>query len=447
MRSELPTGTVTFLFTDVEGSTMLLHELGAELYASALAEHRRIVREACARERGVEVDTQGDAFFFAFPTAPGAVAAASAMTDGLAAGPIRVRGGLHTGTPLLAEEGYVGDDVHRAARVAAAGHGGQVLVSAATASLVDVQLTDLGEHRFKDLAAPERVYQLGEGTFPPLKSLYRTNLPVPATSFLGRDHELAEIAGLLQDGARLVTLTGPGGTGKTRLAIHAAAEASDSFPDGIWWVPLASLSDARLVTSAIAQALSVEEEPGKELEESLAARLGGKRALLVLDNAEHLMPDVASRIAELRDVSGPTLVVTSRERLQLQGEHVYSVPPLAGDEGVELFLSRARAIDSDVSASRVRGRALFAPGQSAACARARSRPLGRVLPGAARGAALPASRLAQGGPRRRSASADAARDDRVVVRLARAGGAASFPRALRVRQQLHIRGGGGRVRR
>ena len=245
--------------------------------------------------------------------------------------------------------------MHRAARVAAAGHGGQVLVSAATASLVDVQLTDLGEHRFKDLAAPERVYQLGEGTFPPLKSLYRTNLPVPATSFLGRDHELAEIAGLLQDGARLVTLTGPGGTGKTRLAIHAAAEASDSFPDGIWWVPLASLSDARLVTSAVAQALSVEEEPGKELEESLAARLGGRRALLVLDNAEHLMPDVASRIAELRDVSGPTLVVTSRERLQLQGEHVYSVPPLAGDEGVELFLSRARAIDSDVRRVGVRG--------------------------------------------------------------------------------------------
>ena len=202
---------------------MLLHELGAELYASELAEHRRIVREACARELGVEVDTQGDAFFFAFPTAPGAVAAASAMTDGLAAGPIRVRGGLHTGTPLLAEEGYVGDDVHRAARVAAAGHGGQVLVSAATAGLVDVQLTDLGEHRFKDLAAPERVYQLGEGRFPPLKSLYRTNLPVPATSFLGRDQELAEIAGLLQDGARLVTLTGPGGTGKTRLAIHGGA--------------------------------------------------------------------------------------------------------------------------------------------------------------------------------------------------------------------------------
>jgi predicted ATPase/class 3 adenylate cyclase len=351
VREDLPAGTVTFLFTDVEGSTRLLHELGADGYAEALAEHRRVIREACATHSGVEVDTQGDAFFFAFPTAPGALAAASAMTKALADGPIRVRAGLHTGMPLLTEEGYVGDDVHRAARIAAAGHGGQVLVSAATASLVEAELVDLGEHRFKDLAAAERVYQLGDGAFPALKSLYRTNLPVPATSFLGRERELAEIAGLLQDSARLVTLTGPGGTGKTRLAIHAAAEASDSFPDGIWWVPLASLIDARLVTSAVAQALSVEEEPGKELAESLATRLAGTRALLVLDNAEHLMPEVASRIAELRDISGPTLVVTSRERLQLQGEQVYSVPPLAGDEGVELFLSRARAIDSEVSAS------------------------------------------------------------------------------------------------
>jgi predicted ATPase/class 3 adenylate cyclase len=351
VRADLPSGTVTFLFTDVEGSTKLLHELGTDAYAEALAEHRRAIRDAAVPEGGVEVDTQGDAFFFAFPTAPGAVAAAEAMTEALASGPIRVRAGLHTGTPLLGEEGYVGDDVHRAARIAAAGHGGQVLVSSSTASLLGLELTDLGAHRFKDLGAPERVYQLGDSEFPPLKSLYRTNLPVPATSFLGRERELAEIGGLLQDSARLVTLTGPGGTGKTRLAIHAAAEASDSFPDGIWWVPLASLSDARLMTSAIAQALSVKEEPGKELEESLAAHLGGKRVLLVLDNAEHLMPDVASRVAELRDISGPTLVVTSRERLQLQGEHVYSVPPLAGDEGVELFLSRARAIDSDVSAS------------------------------------------------------------------------------------------------
>jgi predicted ATPase/class 3 adenylate cyclase len=348
MRRDIPSGTVTFLFTDVEGSTRLLHELGAEVYARALTEHRAAVRDACVANGGVEVDTQGDAFFFAFPTAPGAVAAARAMTETLASGPIRVRAGLHTGTPLLAEEGYVGDDVHRAARIAAAGHGGQVLVSAATASLVEVELTDLGEHRFKDLGAPERVYQLGNGAFPPLKSLYRTNLPVLATAFLGRERELAELAELLRDDARLVTLTGPGGTGKTRLAIHAAAEAAESFPEGIWWVPLSSLGDAQLVTSAVAQALSVDEEPGKELLESVAAQLDGKHALLVLDNAEHLMPEVASRIAELRDIPGPTLVVTSRERLQLEGEHVYSVPSLADREGVELFLTRATALGSDV---------------------------------------------------------------------------------------------------
>jgi class 3 adenylate cyclase len=184
VRGDLPSGTVTFLFTDVEGSTKLLHELGADEYANALAEHRRLIREACARHNGVEVDTQGDAFFVAFPTAPGALQAAVEATDALADGPIRVRMGLHTGTPLLTDEGYVGGDVHRAARIAAAGHGRQVLVSSSTAQLVEFELTDLGEHRFKDLGAPERVYQLGDGEFPALKSLYRTNLPVPSTPFL-----------------------------------------------------------------------------------------------------------------------------------------------------------------------------------------------------------------------------------------------------------------------
>ena len=226
------------------------------------------------------------------------------MTEALAAGAIRVRSGLHTGTPLLAEEGYIGDDVHRAARIAAAGHGGQVLVSATTASLAELQLTDLGEHRFKDLAAPERVYQLGEDTFPPLKSLYRTNLPVPATTFLGREREVAEIASLLQDGARLMTLTGPGGTGKTRLAIHSAAEAAESFPDGLWWVPLSSLRDAHLLVSSLAQALAVEEEPGRDLSAGVKARLAGRKALLILDNAEHLMPEIAAGIAALRDIEG-----------------------------------------------------------------------------------------------------------------------------------------------
>ena len=180
------------------------------------------------RLRRFEVDTQGDAFFFAFPTAPGAVAAASAFKDRLgASGPIRVRVGVHTGTPFIGEEGYIGHDVHRAARIAAAGHGGQVLVSATTATLVGAELTDLGEHRFKDLGAPERVFQLGGGAFPGLRSLYRTNLPVPATPFLGREGELNEVVGLVaREDTRLVTLTGAGGAEKTRVRLDQSNAAS-----------------------------------------------------------------------------------------------------------------------------------------------------------------------------------------------------------------------------
>jgi predicted ATPase/class 3 adenylate cyclase len=351
---DLPTGTVTFLFTDVEGSTRLLHDLGAERYAAALAEHRSLLREACARHGGVEVDTQGDAFFFAFPTAPGALAAAGDAADALERGPIRVRTGVHTGTPIVTDEGYVGADVHRAARIAAAGHGGQILVSSATVALLESDsLVDLGEHRFKDLAAPERVYQLGDDDFPPLRSLYRTNLPLTATPFLGREHELAEVVSLLRnDEHRLLTLTGPGGTGKTRLALQAAAEESESYADGIWWVPLASLQDARLVASSLAQALQVEEQPGRELAELIGERLIGKRTLLLLDNVEHLLPEIAEDVARLRDIAGPKLLVTSRERLQLQGEHVYAVPPLVAEDGVELFLSRARSLQPEVRRTR-----------------------------------------------------------------------------------------------
>src|SRR6266536_1778755 len=188
MGHHLPSGTVTFLFTDIEGSTRLLHELGAEAYGRALAEHRRILREAFARHAGVEVDTQGDAFFVAFQTAPGAIEAATEAQEALASGPIRVRMGVHTGTPLLTEEGYVGVDVHRAARIAASGHGGQVLVSASSAALLGTEgLRDLGKHRLKDLSAPQRIYQLGDGEFPRVRSLYQTNLPIPGTPFLGRD--------------------------------------------------------------------------------------------------------------------------------------------------------------------------------------------------------------------------------------------------------------------
>ena len=239
MRDDLPSGTVTFLFTDVEGSTQLVHELGAEAYAEALAEHRRLLREAFARQGGVEVDTQGDAFFYAFATAPGALDAAREGQEVLADGLVRVRVGIHTGTPHLAEEGYVGGDVHRAARIAAAAHGGQVLVSASTAVLVERDsLRDLGEHRLKDMPAPERIYQLGDENFPPLKTLSQTNLPIPATPFLGREKELnAVVALILREDVRLLTLTGPGGTGKTRLALQAAGLVADAFGDGVWWVP------------------------------------------------------------------------------------------------------------------------------------------------------------------------------------------------------------------
>ena len=264
MRSDLPAGTVTFLFTDVEGSTRLLDELGAEDYAAALAEHRRIVRESCAEQEGAEVDTQGDAFFFAFPTAPGALAASRAIVEGLRFGRVRVRVGLHTGTPLLTDEGYVGADVHRAARIAASGHGGQVLVSAATAALAEPQvlpLLDLGEHRFKDLAAAERVFQLGEGEFPPLKSLYRTNLPVPTTAMVGRELELAEIVEPAEGGSPLLTLSGPGGTGKTRLAIQSAAEARSRTPT-VSGGCRSLRSRRHLLVSSLADTLQVEERPG-----------------------------------------------------------------------------------------------------------------------------------------------------------------------------------------
>jgi predicted ATPase/class 3 adenylate cyclase len=338
VRRDLPSGTVTFLFTDVEGSTRLLHELGADDYAEALAEHRRVIREAFTAHGGVEVDTQGDAFFVAFPTAPGALSAAGEMTKALASGPIQVRIGLHTGTPLVTEEGYVGGDIHRAARIAAAGHGGQVLVSSSTAQLVEVELTDLGQHRFKDLAAPERVFQLGDGEFPALKSLYRTNLPVPATPFLGRERELADVVELLE-GARLLTLTGPGGNGKTRLAIQAAGLASDRFADGVWWVPLASLRDPKLVLETAAQILGSQN--------GLAEHISDKTMLLLLDNFEQVVEAAADLASLLSACPKLDLLVTSREPLHVTGEQEYPVPPLVHEEGVGFFLARVRAIRPD----------------------------------------------------------------------------------------------------
>ena len=248
---------------------------------------------------GVEVDTAGDAFFVAFARASDALAAAAAAQDGLARGPLRVRIGVHTGEVRLSETGYVGMEVHRAARIAAATHGGQVVVSSSTRTLAgdSFALIDLGEHRFKDLSAPERVYQLDGGEFPPLKSLYRTNLPVPATPFLGREFELASVAALLAEpGVRLVSLVGPGGTGKTRLALQAAAVVSDAYPDGVFWVPLASLRDRELFLPNIAATLNVSEGKDSSPVEDLARALAGRRLLMFVDNVEHLLPDAADAL-------------------------------------------------------------------------------------------------------------------------------------------------------
>jgi predicted ATPase/class 3 adenylate cyclase len=339
--SGLPSGTVTFLFSDVEGSTRLLGELGAEGYARALAEHRRVLRAAFAAHGGVEVDTQGDAFFVSFIRASDAVAAASAAQTALARSRIRVRMGLHTGEPMLTDAGYVGIDVHRAARVAAVGHGGQVLLSQATRELVDAELRDLGEHRLKDLSAPERLYQLGTGDFPPLKTLYRTNLPIPVTPFVGRADEVSEVVELLVRGdLRLLTLTGPGGIGKTRLALQAAAEVAGRYPDGVFFVALAPLLDPALLPLHVAHALDAERD--------LAAHVADKRLLLLLDNFEHVI-DAAPHVAGvLRACPRLDVLVTSRERLQVEGEHEWAVPPLAPPDALALFAQRARAVGVEV---------------------------------------------------------------------------------------------------
>jgi predicted ATPase/class 3 adenylate cyclase len=339
---ELPSGTVTFLFTDIEGSTKLLQELGDAAYVEAVEKHRRVLREAFAENEGVEVDTAGDGSFVAFPTGPGAIEAAATVQAALAGGPISVRIGIHSGTPIVSDGGYFGVDVHRAARIAAAAHGGQVLVSAATAALAGSErLTDLGEHRLKDLSAPERLYQLGGGDFPPVKSLGRTNFPVPLTPFIGRDRELGEARTLLaQDAIRLLTLTGAGGTGKTRLGLQVAAERSESYRDGIWWVPLSSLRDFRLVLAAAAQAVGATN--------GLAEHIGDRAMLILFDNFEHVV-DAAPGLAEVL-ASCPNLdvIVTSREPLHLAGEQEYAVPPLSRSDGIDLFLVRARAIRVDL---------------------------------------------------------------------------------------------------
>jgi predicted ATPase len=336
----LPTGTVTFLFSDIEGSTKLLHELG-DAYTDALAEHRELVRGAFAEHDGVEIDTQGDAFFSAFARATDAVAAAQEIQARLAPGPISVRIGVHTGEPQITDEGYVGLDVHRGARICAAGHGGQVLLSQSTRELVEVDARDLGEHRLKDLLEPQRLFQLGTKDFPPLKTLDWTNLPVQATPLVGREQELADAIGLLRE-QRLLTLVGPPGTGKTRLALQLAAEVADEFQH-VWWVALDQIRDPLLVEATIAQAIGARDD--------LDGYLRNRRALLVLDNLEQVL-GCGPRLAELvTAASNLKLVATSREPLRLTLEQQYPVPPLPEDDAVTLFDERARTVRPDFVAN------------------------------------------------------------------------------------------------
>jgi predicted ATPase/class 3 adenylate cyclase len=369
----LPTGTVTFLFTDIEGSTQLVSSLG-DAYAPVLEAHAEVMRAAIAEHAGTEVSTEGDAFFAVFPTALGALQAAADAQRGLTSHPwpdgvsVRVRMGLHTGEGRLGGDSYVGIDVHRAARIAAAGHGGQVLLSDATRTLVEPALPeglavrDLAEHRLKDLPAPERIWQLEidglPGQFPAIRSLApRSNLPTSPTPLIGREAELTAIAELV--GRRpLLTLIGPGGSGKTRLGLAVAERLVTDFADGAFFVALQDARDRAGVETAIAAALGVRERPDRDLERGVKEHLRERELLLVLDNFEQVV-SATPLVAELL-AGSPRLrvVVTSRAVLHLSGEQTFEVPPLSlpdpgdlpaleeltGYEAVALFVERARTV-------------------------------------------------------------------------------------------------------
>ncbi|MFI5259484.1 MAG: ATP-binding protein [Candidatus Limnocylindrales bacterium] len=373
----LPTGTVTFLFTDIEGSTKLLQVLGAA-YPDVLSQHHRLLRGAVENAGGLPIGTEGDSLFAVFDSPTAAVAAAVSAQRALAGATwprgttVRVRMGLHTGEGVVSDGTYVGIDVHRAARIAAVGHGGQILMSDSTRALVEqglpagVQLRDLGRHRLKDLAQPEHIYEtVIEGLaseFPALRSLEAApnNLPTQLTSFVGRRREVAEAKRLLGT-TRLLTLTGPGGTGKTRLSLQLAAESTSDFADGVFFVPLGPIEDVDLVASAILMALGLQESPNEPPANRLFEYLRDRHLLLIMDNFEQLLP-AAALIGDLLKASpGLSVVVTSRATLHLYGEREYAVPPLtlphAGDdldpasisqyEAVALFIQRAAAVRPD----------------------------------------------------------------------------------------------------
>ena len=371
----LPTGTITFLFTDIEGSTRLVQQLG-DRYAQVLAEYRRLLHTTIEGLGGHEINTWGDACFVVFWRAQDAVTTAIGVQHALAAHSwpegtaLRVRMGLHTGQPLATEIGYVGLEVHRAARICAVGRGGQILLSQATRDLVaetlpaGVDLLDLGEHRLKDLPQCDHIFQIVAPGLPadfPTIKVVPNNLPLQLTSFVGRQRDIAEVRRLLTTN-RLLTLTGAGGVGKTRLGLQVAAEVLEEFRDGVWLVELAALSDSSLIPNAVASVLGVAEQPGRVLTETLAVALRGKSALVILDNCEHLIAACASvATAILRAGPQVRILATSREALRISGETVWRIPSLslpdadrvttAEDlvlyEAVRLFADRALAAVPD----------------------------------------------------------------------------------------------------
>jgi predicted ATPase/class 3 adenylate cyclase len=397
---QLLTGTVTFLFTDIEGSTRLVRSQG-ERWTGMLERHRTVLRAAFDEHDGREVGTEGDSFFVAFSSAPAAVAAAVRGQRVLAAEPwppdaeVRVRMGMHTGEATLSAKTYAGLHVHRASRVASVAHGGQVLISDATRTLVEhdlpggVELRDLGEHRLKDLERPERLWQLVisglRNDFPLISSLDATpnNLPTRLTTFLGREREITEVGALLAEN-RLLTLTGPGGTGKTRLSLEVAGRALRHYPDGVHFVELAAITDPDLVMPTVAQALNLPDRGGGTPTERLVDHLGELKVLLVLDNFEQVL-DAAGAVGHLLSTCPHlSVIVSSRSALHVSGEQEYPVPPLAVPdpahlpslaqlsqyESVALFIERARSVRPDFEVTNVN-----APAVAEICVRLDGLPL------------------------------------------------------------------------
>lgn len=371
--SHLPEGTVTFLFTDIEGSTKLWEQF-PEAMKTALARHDSILKEAIETNHGYVVKTTGDGVHAVFRAVADAIQASLdaqytfQTSEVFAKRPgegktsevsLRVRMGLHTGEAELRDGDYYGSTLNRAARIMGVAYGGQILLSSVTAALIreqlpeDTTLLDLGEHRLKNLSQFENIFQLNAPTlpfnFPPLQSLNAVpnNLPGQLTSFIGRDKEMAEIQALLES-ARLVTLTGSGGTGKTRLSIEVGAQELTSFPNGVWLLELAPLTDPDHIIPALAQVLGLQELPSASLESLVIDYLRDKKVLLILDNCEHLIEACARLAADLlRHCAGLKILASSREALGIAGEMAYSTPSLAGDESTRLFVERACAANSN----------------------------------------------------------------------------------------------------